>query len=291
MKKILLIGQTGQLGQSLIKDASLFDFKIISFVRKELDITNPAQLEKNIAELKPNILINTSAYHVVPKCEEKPELAFLINSIAVHQAAKICQKYQIQFVTYSTDYVFDGTKRSPYIEDDYPNPLQIYGLSKLAGEYAVLNYYPKKSFVIRTCGLYGGKEGSPQKGGNFVLSIIEQVKKQTVTEVACEQIISPTYAGDLSKATLKLLKKNTKGGIYHLVNEGHCSWYQFAREILKLAKINKKLIPVDRSGKSGNMNRPLFSALKNTKAKKLGVVLPPWQTGLKTYLYEMPNLQ
>ena len=342
MKKILLIGKTGQLGSEIIKDAFSFGFEIVGFEQEELDVTNHLQVKEKIEKIKPNIVINTSAYQVVSMCQENPMVAMEINFIAVLNLARICKENDIIFITYSSDYVFDGTKGVPNEEDDAPNPLQMYGMSKLAGEYAALHAYPaalnyetpitnnfsvilskfgleiRKNFqadalrkpensikfpsakfgknpakefrnsepdgvfIIRTCGLYGGKIGSPQKG-NFVLNIIKEAQDKKVVEVSVEQMVSPTYAGDLSRATLKLLNSKAKFGIYHLVSEGECSWYEFTQEIFKLAGITKELKPINRSGVDGKIKRPKFSALKNTKAKVLGIVLPFWQEGLKAY--------
>lgn len=290
MKKILLIGKTGQLGGKILKDSPSFGFEIFGFNKEEVDVTNESQVEEKIEKIKPDILINTSAYHIIQKCEENPLEAMKVNFLAVDKMAKLSKKYHIKFITYSTDYVFDGNKGAPYEEDDECNPLQIYGISKLAGEYAALSPYPEGTFIIRTCGLYGGERGSPEKGGNFVLNIIKEAQGKEVIEVSSEQIVSPTYAGNLSKATLKLLNSKGRAGIYHLVNEGYCSWYEFAKEIFKLAKIDKKLKPVDRGGLEERMKRPKFSALKNTKAKVLGIKLPPWQEGLKFYLDELTGL-
>jgi len=290
MRKILLIGKTGQLGYEIMKDASSFGFEIVGFKKEELDVTNKLQVEEKIKEIKPDILINTSAYHVVPKCEENPLAVMAVNFIAVRDLAKICKENDIIFVTYSTDYIFDGEKGSPYEEDDNPNPLQVYGMSKLAGEYATLNSYPEGTFIIRTCGLYGGKTGSPEKGGNFVLNIMEEARNKDVIEVSSDQIVSPTYAGDLSKATLKLLKGKAGPGIYHLVNEGYCSWYDFAKKIFRLVNINVKTTPVNRGGISEGIRRPKFSALKNTKAKAVGIELPSWQEGLKSYFNFLNSL-
>lgn len=284
MRKILLIGKTGQLGNTIINDASSFGFEIVAPEREEMDVTNELQVKGKMEEIKPDVLINTSAYHVLSKCEENPSEAMVVNFLAVRNLAKLCKERDIVFVTYSTDYVFDGEKESPYEEKDTANPLQVYGLSKLAGECAALKEYLKETFIIRSCGIFGGKKGSPEKGGNFVLNIMKEAQDKEVIEVSCEQIISPTYAGDLSKATFKLLNSKGKAGIYHLVNEGCCSWYEFAKEILKLTKINKEIKPVDRKGLSGEMKRPKFSVLKNTKAKALKIELPSWQEGLKSYL-------
>ena len=291
MKKILLIGKNGQLAQELINDANSFGFEIIAFNKEELDVTQSSQVEEKIEKINPTLLINTSAYHVVPLCEKNPLPALEVNFIAVQNLARICKKKDILFVTYSTDYVFDGKKGSPYLETDSPHPLQVYGLSKLAGEYAALNSHPEGTFVIRTCGLYGGEKGSPEKGGNFVLNLLRDSKTQTKMEISSEQRVSPTYAGDLSKATLKLLSREALPGIYHLVNRGDCSWYEFAKEIFKLSNIKTTLKPIDRGGVDNDMRRPLFSALENTKAKALGVELPSWQEGLKSYLDFLNSMQ
>lgn len=288
-KNILLIGKGGQLGAEIMKDAIL-GFKVFGFDKDEMDVTNELQVKEKIEKINPDILINTSAYHMLSKCEEKPLEAVKINFLAVWNLAKLCKEKNIAFVTLSTNYVFDGKKGGPYEENDNPNPLQIYGISKLAGEYASLNFYPEGTFIIRTCGIFGGKKGSPEKGGNFVLDIIKEAQEKEIIEVSSEQIVSPTYASDLSQAILKLLKVGIEPGIYHLINEGHCSWYEFTKEIFKLTKIGKELKPVDRSGFSGGIKRPKFSVLKNIKAKALGIELPPWQEGLKSYLNELSNL-
>lgn len=289
MKKILLIGQTGQLGAELIREGASFDFEIISFEKNNLNVNDRLQVEKKIIEIKPDILINTSAYHVLSQCEQNPDKAMLTNFIAVRNLAELCRDNNVVFVTYSTDYVFDGQKGSAYEESDLSNPLQVYGFSKLAGEYAALNIFPEGTFVIRTNGVYGGKNGSPEKNGNFVLNIIKEANDKELIEVSSEQIVSPTYAGDLSRASLKLLNSQALPGIYHLVNEGSCSWYEFTEEIYKLNGIKKLLKPIDRDGLSGGIKRPRFSALQNTKAKALGIILPNWQDGLSRYVAFLKN--
>ncbi len=266
-----------------MSDAKFFGFEIIGLNKDEFNVLNKLQVEKQLAKIKPDILINTSAYHAVPKCEEQPIEAMAVNFLAVQNLAYLCKKYKIVFVTYSTDYVFDGDKGSAYAETDMPHPLQTYGLSKLAGEYAALSIYPGGTLLIRTCGVFGGQTGSRQKGGNFVLNILKQAEGKEKIEVSCEQIVNPTYAGDLSNATLKLLKKKNKPGIYHLASRGYCSWYEFSKEIFKIVGIATKLVPVDRSKENNKIKRPKFSALKNTKAKALGIQLPSWKDGLKSY--------
>lgn len=280
--KVLLIGKNGQLGQELHSQAILRKYTLIAYSHRELDITNLNVVEKKIKNLKPDIVINASAFHVVPDCEIYPDKAFLVNAISVRNLAQVCNELNIKFITYSTDYVFNGQKGSPYIESDLPTPLQAYGISKVAGEYMALAYN-KRSIVIRSSGVYGGKKGSRSKKGNFVINILKEKEKMTL-EVSSEQIVNPTYAYDLAIASFELLDRNEASGIFHLANEGYCSWAEFASEIMRLTGNKMKIIPTDRSGQSGGARRPLFSALKNDRAKKMGIVLPSWENGLKRYL-------
>lgn len=285
MKKLLLIGKDGQVGSELEKTAKEFGFAITSFGRSELDITDYKAIAHKLKSHKPDVVINASAYHVVSECETNPEEAFLINAVALKNLSETCERYNSMLVHYSTDYVFDGLKGKPYTENDKPSPLQIYGISKLSGENIVLNY-SRGGIVIRSCGIYGGKIGSRAKKGNFVLTILKQIQGKKELEVASEQIVSPTYAKDLARATFQLLHKKSHG-VYHLVNDGHCSWAEFAKEIVLRVKGSTRIIPIDRSGTSGGAKRPLFSALKCVRAKSLGVTLPTWQDALKRYIQEL----
>jgi len=280
--KILLIGKNGQLGQEIHRQSQKLRYEIHAFGREELDITDSKKVKFKIESIKPTVIINASAFHVVPDCEIYPEKAFLVNATAVKNVAQITEQLNIPFITYSTDYVFDGRKGKPYVEDDLPSPMQTYGVSKVAGEYMALAYNPK-SIIIRSSGVYGGKHGSRSKKGNFTLNILKEIGKKTL-EVSSEQIVSPTYSVDLAEATYELIENKNAKGIYHLVNEGYCSWAEFAAEIMRLVRSSTKIIPIDRSGQSGGARRPLFSALKNTRAAKLGVKLPTWQDAIKRYI-------
>ncbi|VVB90883.1 GDP-L-fucose synthase [uncultured archaeon] len=280
--KLLIIGKTGQLGSMLVKDAeSRHD--VFAPSKKDLDITDTESFIEKVKYFLPDVVINTAAFHNVLLCETEERNAFMLNCIAVKNMAEISNKFNSWFFSFSTDYVFDGKKREPYIESDIPSPLQIYGLSKLAGEYAALAY-SNKSIIIRTCGLYG-LEGASSKGGNFVDNRIKESKKKTVIEISNDQTVSPTYAGDLSRGVLQLIEHPAKrSGIFHMVNEGYCTWYEFTKEIFRILDIDVEVVPVDRKGRTGNMKRPLFSALKNEKAAKLGITLPGWREGLFSYL-------
>lgn len=280
--KYLVIGKTGQLGSELIQDLSKSNNEVLAPTENELDVTDKQSFLSAMKEFQPDIVINTAAYHNVPLCEDNPVKAFQVNCLAVKDMAEITSELDAWFVTFSTDYVFNGRKREPYIETDEPGPLQIYGLSKLAGEYAAISY--PKSIIIRTAGLYGF-QGAETKGGNFVDKRINDSKRITLLEMSNDQTVSPTFTSDLSEAVLKLVKhKSKQSGIYHLVNQGFCTWFEFTKEIFKIMDISIELIPVDRKGLTGKMRRPLFSALKNEKAAKMNVNLPHWKDGLKRYI-------
>ncbi len=281
--KILLIGKNGQLGSEIDKQAINRKHEIHSFGHEELNIADSGKVKIRIESISPDVVINASAFHNVPVCEEQPDQAFLVNTIALKPITEICSDKNIKFVHFSTDYVFDGLKGSRYVEEDKQNPVQMYGISKAAGEYVVL-HNSSTSIVIRSSGVYGGKTGSRSKKGNFALNLLEKAKTERTIEVASEQIVNPTYAVDLAKATLDLLKHKDISGIYHLVNEGYCSWADFAKEIVRCRGIGTKIIPVDRGGMAGTLRRPLFSALKNTRAAKLGVKLPTWKDAIRRYL-------
>lgn len=285
--KILILGKTGQLGEELYTQAIKLKHNTIAFSHDELDIKDSERVKDTILKYSPEIVVNATAYHVVPDCETNPEMAFLVNSIAVRNIAQITDQMNIPLITYSTDYIFDGKKGNLYTERDLPSPVQTYGVSKVAGEYLALSYN-SKSIVIRTSGVYGGKYGSKSKKGNFALNILKE-KNKKILEVSSEQIVNPTYSSDLAKATYQLVEKRNIAGIYHLINEGHCSWAEFTEEIMKLVGSKTKIIPVDRSGNSGGSRRPLFSALKNVRARKLGVVLPHWKEAIGKYIKSLED--
>lgn len=281
--KILLIGKNGQLGSEIDKQSVERGYNVHSFGHEELDITDSEKVKREIESFAPDVVINASALHVVPQCEEKPEKAFLVNAISLKPIVQFCSEKNVKFVHYSTDYVFDGLKGSTYVEEDKPSPVQMYGISKAAGEYVALAY-SKTSIIIRSNGVYGGKHGSMAKKGNFALNILEQARKEKIIEVAKEQIVNPTYTVDLAKASLDLIEHKNISGIYHLASEGYCSWAEFAQEIVKDKGLPTKIIPVNREGMAGKLRRPFFSALANIKAKKLGVILPTWQDAIKRYI-------
>ncbi len=279
---ILLIGKTGQLGSSILAEQTTH--RIYAPDRAELDIESKESYERVIAEFHPDVVVNTAAFHNVPQCEVEPLRAFAVNCQSVRDLALACKKADTLLVTFSTDYVFGGERKTPYREDDRTRPLQMYGISRLAGELSALATAPQHAVVIRTCGLYG-LSGASSKGGNFVDKRIADAQSSSEMEMGCDQVVSPTYTDDLAQAVLKLIEHpQLVPGIYHLVNEGECTWFEFTQAIYELLNINVDLRPVDRGGMSGEMRRPLYSALANTKARDLGILLPHWRDALQLYL-------
>lgn len=279
---ILLIGKTGQLGGSILAEPR--GHRVHAPGRETLDIDSPESCERAIDEFRPDVIINTAAFHNVPQCELEPARAFGVNCVAVRNLAAICRKKDVRLVTFSTDYVFAGDRRAPYREDDCAGPVQMYGISRLAGEQAVLATAPEHSLVVRTCGLYG-LSGAASKGGNFVDKRIADARAGGELQMGCDQTVSPTYTADLAEAVLQLIEHpKAAAGIYHLVNEGECTWFEFTQAIYELMGLNVNLRPVDRKGLSGDMRRPLYSVLANVRARELGIAMPHWRDALERYL-------
>jgi dTDP-4-dehydrorhamnose reductase len=280
--RILLVGATGQLGSELIKNNP--SHHIVAPARTELDVTRSDTIAAAIRESHPDWVINTAAFHDVPLCEEQPEQAFRVNCVAIRDLALACEAHNARLMTFSTDYVFNGEQRQPYRENDRPEPLQTYGTSKLAGEIIGQAVAPGRVIVVRTCGLYGGS-GAASKGGNFVDNRIKDSRALNSLDMACDQTVCPTSTDDLSKAVYELIAKSPlEFNIYHLVNEGACTWYEFAKTIYEYLDIKFQVNPVDRGGRTNTMRRPLYSVLANTRARALGITLPPWQDALRRYL-------
>jgi len=279
--RILLIGRTGQLGGDLLRNGAEHEW--IAPGRDELDVERPESVRAALAAHRPEVVINTAAFHKVPACEDEPARAFMVNCVAMRDLARACTDAGVRLVTFSTDYVFGGSRDTPWREDDTPNPLQVYGITRLAGEHAVMAAAPA-ALVIRTCGLYG-RSGAASKGGNFVDGRVADMRAGKIIEMACEQVLSPTSTDELSRAVLQLIAHPQAGaGIYHLISEGQCSWYQLTAAINQILGLGATVVPVDRGGMSGAMRRPLYSVLDNTRARALGIVLPYWRESLQRYL-------
>ncbi len=285
--KIAIIGADGQLGSDLMKALDIE--KPFPLYYPDFDITKAQKTRKVLSKLSLEVVINTAAYHKVDECEDNPQKAFEVNSIAVRELALICRELGLTLIHFSTDYVFDGKKRAPYIEDDTPNPLNVYAVSKLAGEYFVRQNL-QRYFLIRTCGLYG-EAGCWGKGYNFVDAVISLEKQGKPLRIVNDQWVTPTATSELASRIAELIHTDHYG-LYHMTNEGQCTWFEFARMIFALIGRKADLCPVDSETYGARALRPLYSVLENRNAKKIGLTdFSPWEKALKEYLIKKRYLR
>jgi dTDP-4-dehydrorhamnose reductase len=279
--KIAVIGANGQLGSDLVLEFSS-EHQVTSLTHDDIEITNIDNVKKVLSTAKPEILINTAAYNKVPEAEKFPEEAFRINALGTLNLAKICQDEKIRFLHYSTDYVFDGKKLKHYIEDDLPNPLNVYGNTKLSGEYFALNYC-EHSFVVRVSGIYG-KVPSRSKGSNFISSILKLAAEKPEVKVVNDEVLTPTSTLSIAKNTKELIQTEAYG-LYHMSCEGEVSWYEFAKTIWAELNIKTPLYPVSVKDFPQVVKRPFYSVLENFKLKALGInKMPDWKEALLNFL-------
>ena len=284
--KIALLGANGQLGHDL--QPVLNAHELHALTRKEIDVTDFNRTRKLLSELHPDLILNTTAYHRVDDCESKPELAYQANTLAVLNLVRIANDLGAVLVHISTDYVFDGCAREPYSEDAVPFPLSVYANSKLSGEFLV-RALCRKYFLIRTCGLYGSA-GSQGKGGNFVETMIAKAKRGESIRVVSDQVVTPTYTVDLAWQIAKVVPLSDYG-LYHMTNEGSCSWYEFAGAIFELSEIQADLSPTTSDIYKSPATRPRYSVLENARLKGLGLnQMRHWREALASYLKEKNHL-
>ncbi len=285
--KIMILGAGGQLGSELVN--ILQDDTLIPLTHMDIEMTDEQQVNSILSSNMPDIVINTAAYHRVDDCEDNVELSFAVNSYAVRTIARICNDLGITFVHFSTDYVFGGEKKTPYVEDDCPNPHSVYAVSKLAGELFVRNIC-SRYYLIRTCGLYGAK-GVSGKGGNFIETMIRLANGKKPLNVVSDQIVTPTYARELAAKVSQLIRTE-EYGLYHITNNGGCSWYEFARTIFELTGIDADISPISSSEFGAKARRPAYSVLENRNLKLLGLDdMMQWHDALKEYLIEKGHVR
>ena len=274
--KILLLGHKGMLGSDL---AAQFKYRheVIGMDKEEIDITRASECRKAISDVAPELVINAAAYTNVDGCETAKEECFAVNAEAVKNIAEACRERHIPVVHYSTDYIFDGNGSRPYTEDDPANPINSYGASKLTGEH-YLRQLTDDHLIIRTAWLYGAK------GKNFVGAILDRARTTGKLTVVDDQTGSPTCTRDLAAATELLVDKKARG-IFHVTNRGFCTWYDFARKILKEAHLDAvEVLPIKTSDLQRAAKRPAYSVLGMQKfVAATGKTMQPWQLAFSDY--------
>jgi len=293
--RILVTGKNGQLGQSIHKIVAnteqTDDFVFVG--REELDLSN----ENNIARYFDNndkfdVIINCAAYTAVDKAEEGQELANRINHLAVKQLAQIAKNQQAKLIHISTDYVFNGESDKPYTETDATNPINVYGKTKLAGEKALQETMPTDAIIIRTSWVYS------EYGNNFVKTMLRLGKEKDELNIVSDQIGSPTYATDLAKTIFAIINnkdyqdKERTTEIYHYSNESEISWYEFAKKIFKLNKIDCKVSPTTTEQYPTPAKRPKNTLMNKDKiAETFNVTIPDWKESLNTCMMLLKEQQ
>jgi dTDP-4-dehydrorhamnose reductase len=280
--KIAIIGANGQLGSDLVKEFISNDHNVFTLTHSDINVEEINSLRSVLLNIKPDVIINTAAFHVVPNCEKDPTKAFLVNSLGALNVANVSNELNALNVYFSTDYVFDGEKKSPYLESDKPNPLNVYASTKLTGEYYTLNY-SKIGIVLRVSGIYG-EVPCRAKGGNFITTMLKASKDKPLVKVVTDEILTPTPTTEIAKKTNEILNKQITG-LFHLTCEGQCSWYEFAEVIFSELKLSTPLSQISAKDTPMIVKRPTYSVLENRTAKQFGIsYMPYWKDALKSFL-------
>jgi dTDP-4-dehydrorhamnose reductase len=285
--RVAVIGANGQLGSDIVR-VQRRDFgamELIPLSRPQLDVSIPEAVQTVLPACAFDVLINCTGFTKVDEAEEHTREAFLINAQAPRRLAAVCKAKGARFVHVSTDYVFGGERSRPYRETDPPGPLNVYGASKLMGESLARHEHPAGLLTIRVASLFG-VAGSSGRGGNFVETILRLAREKGEVRVVSDVRMSPTGTADAARAILSLIEKGAAPGVYHVVNSGDASWYEFAREIIRRAGVEARLIPIASRDYPTAALRPVYSVLDNRKASAIVGEMPSWQDALDRYLAE-----
>lgn len=279
--RIVVVGAGGQLGQVLLRELRRGGHEVAALTRAALDVTQRIVVLDRLAKLKPEVIVNAAAFGV-DASEDDPRAALAVNAFAVRSLADVARTSNAALVHFSSDYVFDGTATVPYRETDRPNPLSVYGATKLLGE--IYAQGAPRWYVIRVESVFGipGGKGTVDK------MIAEARQGRTITSFY-DRKVSPVHVDDVAAATRRLVEKKAASGVYHCVNSGFTTWHELALEIVRLLASPSNVIPasIERSGM--RVSRPLFSALSNEKLANAGIDLPSWQAALARAIAAPPD--
>lgn len=282
-EKTLVIGANGALGTDLMQR---FPHAIPAH-HEDFDICDYTAAKRFIEAAGVDTVINTAAFHNVPRCEDEPNQAFAVNAVGAGVIAQICAELDLYLCHISTDYVFDGIKARPYVETDLPGPLNTYAVSKLAGEHMVAAK-AKRFSIVRGCGLYG-LVPTRAKGGNFITTMIKLGKERDLVSVVDDEWVTPTCTHDLAEGILALIQADGRG-VFHLSNSGDTTWYEFAKVIWKQCDLPARLEPTKAAAFQGKVNRPTYSVLSNEKFNRLTKQpLADWQAALVAHIQRMKD--
>jgi dTDP-4-dehydrorhamnose reductase len=286
IRTILVTGANGQLGWELGQLSKSYPaLKFVFVDRSELDLSFPETFEKIIYSIAPDCIINTAAYTAVDKSETEKELAFTVNATAVQELARICKRLAIPFITYSTDYVFNGEAAHPYLSSTKMDPVNYYGSTKAAGESMAMEVN-ENTIIIRTSWVFSSH------GNNFVKTMMRLMKERESLNIVADQKGRPTYAKDLAKATLQMIEAinvgKTINGVYHFANTGETTWFDFAAKIKAIAGLTCALNPIETKDFPTPAKRPAYSVLDTSNIEQaLSLSIPHWEDALASCMKEI----
>lgn len=282
---VVIIGAEGQLGTDLCRLYGEGELHRLNHA--DFDVADGERVrEVLVEELRPALVINTAAAHNVPACEAKPDWAFSVNATGALNLAAACDAVKARLVHISTDYVFGSGGRRPYVEEDMPGPVNVYGASKLAGEHLIASRC-RDYVIVRTSALYGAAPCRAKEGKNFVDLMLHLAATRDQVKVVTDEIVSPTYAGALARQIKKLAEWG-KPGLYHATSGGECSWFDYARTIFDETGTEVRLVEGVSSDFPSSVKRPDYSVLENRRLHNQGIDdMPHWRDGLKEYLAEV----
>ena len=275
--RILVTGAAGQLGSTIVGRLARAGHEVVAARRADLDLTLHDAVQQAVQAARPDVVINCAAYNDVDRAEDEATAALDVNAFAVRSLARAAEQARAVLVHYSTDFVFDGTARSPYREDDRPSPQSVYAASKLLGEWFAADV--PQHYVLRVESLFGGAAAR-----SSIDRIIGVLKAGRPARAFSDRVVSPTYVDDCADATIALLTRRAPWGLYHCVNSGHTTWEALAREIAGRLGRDGLVEPVEVASVPMRATRPLYCALSNEKLRAAGIVMPTWQDALARYL-------
>ena len=288
--RVAVIGANGQLGCDVCAAFSAGGHDVLPLNHDTADIVDYVSTSARLGQAKPDLIVNTAAMHNVEACEAAPLKAFEVNGLGVKNLAMAANGLGSTLLHMSTDYVFDGSKQAPYVESDCPMPLNVYGNTKLAGEYFVRTL-ARKHFVIRVSGLYGANPCRAKGGDNFVRLMLRLSKERDEIRVVDDEVLTPTYTVDVARQ-LVAMSRSDRYGLYHATAQGSCSWYRFAAKIFELSGTKVKLSVARSDEFPKKVPRPKYSVLENAALKATGQdLMPDWADGLKRYLASIGALK
>jgi dTDP-4-dehydrorhamnose reductase len=279
--RIVVVGAGGQLGQAVLRDLRKAGHEVAALTRAALDVTQRLAVLDRVAKLKPEVVVNTSAFGV-DASEDDPRMALAVNAFAVRSLADAARSAGAALVHFSSDYVFDGKAAAPYRETDQPGPVNVYGATKLLGE--IYAQGAPRAYVLRVEGLFG------VPGGKWTIDkMIAEARLGRTLKAFYDRRVSPVYVDDVVAATRRLVEKKAAGGIYHCVNSGFTTWHELALEIVRLVGSASNVIPASLENSGLRVERPVFSALSNEKLANAGIELASWQNALARAVSALPE--